>query len=330
VTSGEAPASAVASTVGPLLRQLLRIRMVEEAIVDRYHHEEMRCPVHLSIGQEGVAVGVGAALRTPDAALSSHRAHAHYLAKGGDLRRMIAEIHGRATGCSGGMGGSMHLVDLAAGFLGSTPIVGGSIPVAAGVALAAQQQGLDRVTVAFFGEGTTEEGVFYETLNFAALHRLPIVFVCENNLYSVYSPMSVRQPQQRDLLGIARSMGAAAAGGDGNDVHAVQALTAEAVERARAGGGPTLLEFSTYRWREHCGPQYDNDIGYRTEAEFLEWRERCPVEREERRATAAGECSPEAIEVARAEIAREIEDAFAFALASPFPEDAELPPVYAP
>jgi len=329
VTAGEARATGVASAISPLLHGLLRIRMVEEAIADRYEHQEMRCPVHLSIGQEGVAVGVAAALGPTDVVLSSHRAHAHYLAKGGDLRRMIAEIHGRATGCCGGMGGSMHLVDLDAGFMGSTPIVGGSLPVAAGVAFAAQQQGLDRVTVAFFGEGTTEEGVFYETLNFAALHRLPIVFVCENNLYSVYSPMEVRQPAARDLGGITRAMGAAAASGDGNDVHAVQALTAAAVARARRGDGPTLLEFSTYRWREHCGPLYDNDIGYREESEFLEWRALCPVEREERRATTIGESDAATIEAARNAIAREIEEAFDFALASPFPEDAQLPAIYA-
>ncbi|MGE3856326.1 MAG: thiamine pyrophosphate-dependent dehydrogenase E1 component subunit alpha [Dehalococcoidia bacterium] len=321
---------AASAAVPPLLHDLLRIRMVEEAIADRYEHQEMRCPVHLSIGQEGVAVGVAAALGPQDAVLSSHRAHAHYLAKGGDLRRMIAEIHGRVTGCCGGMGGSMHLVDLEAGFLGSTPIVGGSLPVAAGVAFGAQQQRRDRVTVAFFGEGTTEEGVFYETLNFAALHRLPIVFVCENNLYSVYSPMSVRQPDARDIPGIARAMGVPAASGDGNDVHAVRALTAEAVARARRGEGPTLLEFSTYRWREHCGPLYDNDIGYREESEFLDWRERCPVEREERRAVRAGECDAAAVEAARAAIAAEIDEAFAFALASPFPEDGDLSPVYAP
>ncbi|RJQ11516.1 MAG: thiamine pyrophosphate-dependent dehydrogenase E1 component subunit alpha [Dehalococcoidia bacterium] len=308
---------------------MLRIRMVEEAIASRYHHEEMRCPVHLSIGQEAVAVGVASALDRRDAVLSTHRAHAHYLAKGGDLRAMIAEIHGRATGCSGGMGGSMHLVDMEAGFLGSTPIVGGSIPVGAGVAFASKQRGDGRVTAVFFGDGTTEEGVFYETLNFAALHRLPLVFICEDNLYSVYSPREVRQPAGRDLVALGRSMGLAAERGDGNDVRLVRDLATRAVARARSGDGPTLLELSTYRWLEHCGPNYDNDIGYRSEAEFEVWRERCPVERETARVIAAGEATVASIDATRLRIAAEVDDAFAFALASPFPEDRDLPAAYA-
>lgn len=303
---------------------MLRIRMVEESIADRYVHQEMRCPVHLSIGQEAVAAGVAATLRDCDAAVSTHRAHAHYLAKGGDLRAMIAEIHGRATGCSGGMGGSMHLVDLAHGFMGSTPIVGGSLPVGAGIAFAAKQRGEDRVTAVFFGEGATEEGVFYETLNFAALHALPVVFVCENNLYSVYSPLAVRQPPARDLGTISRGLGITYASGAGNDIETVQELATTAVERARASNGPTLLELSTYRWREHCGPNYDNDIGYRTVDEFEHWRALDPVQR------AREGIAPTLWARACEEIAAEIDEAYEFALASPFPTDTELPATYAP
>lgn len=328
-TTDTRPSAEAADSSGSLLYSMLRIRMVEEAIAARYEHQEMRCPVHLSIGQEAVAVGVASALDRRDAVLSTHRAHAHYLAKGGDLRAMIAEIHGRSTGCSGGMGGSMHLVDLSVGFMGSTPIVGGSIPVGAGVAFASKQRGEDRVTVVFFGDGTTEEGVFYETLNFAALHRLPVVFVCEDNLYSVYSPLEVRQPAGRDLVALGRSMGLAAERGDGNDVRLVREMAARAVTRARAGEGPTLLELSTYRWLEHCGPNYDNDIGYRTEAEFEWWRERCPVERETTRVIEAGQATPASIEAARARIAAEVDDAFDYALASPFPADGDLPSAYA-
>ncbi|MBI4331624.1 MAG: thiamine pyrophosphate-dependent dehydrogenase E1 component subunit alpha, partial [Chloroflexi bacterium] len=173
---------------------MLRIRLVEERIAELYPEQQMRCPVHLCTGQEAIAAGVSAHLTSDDYALSNHRSHGHYLAKGGDLKAMMAEIYGRVTGCSRGKGGSMHLVDLAAGFLGATPIVGSTIPMAVGAALATVMKGEKRVTVAYFGDAAVEEGVFHESLNFAALKRLPVVFVCENNFFSVYSPLSVRQP----------------------------------------------------------------------------------------------------------------------------------------
>ena len=177
-----------------LLRAMLRIRLIEEEIAARYAEQEMRCPVHLSTGQEAVAVGVCAALRPDDKVVSTHRCHAHYLAKGGDLKAMLAEMHGRAAGCCGGRGGSMHLFDDDAGVLLSLPIVGSCLPIANGVALSMIQRGLDAVSVAFFGDGATEEGVFHETLNFAAVHRLPALFVLENNLYSCYTGLNDRQP----------------------------------------------------------------------------------------------------------------------------------------
>ena len=180
-----------------LYYQMLRIRMVEEAIADLYAQQDMRCPIHLCIGQEAVAVGVCAALAADDYVLSGHRSHGHYLAKGGNLPAMLAEFYGKVTGCCQGKGGSMHLVDLAAGFLGAVPIVGSTMPIAVGTALASVMRGESRVTAVFFGEGATEEGVFHESLNFAALQKLPVVFVCENNLYSVYSPLAVRQPAGR-------------------------------------------------------------------------------------------------------------------------------------
>jgi len=198
-----------------LLHSMVRIRLVEEAIAASYAGQQMRCPVHLSIGQEAVAAGVGAALRPEDQAMSGHRSHAHYLAKGGDLNAMIAEIYGKDTGCCRGRGGSMHLVDPAAGFMGAVPIVGSTIPIAVGLAFANRLLKRDRVTAAFFGEGATEEGVFHESANFASLHRLPIVFVCENNLYSVYSPMSVRQPAHREVFQLAAGHGIVAHQGDG-------------------------------------------------------------------------------------------------------------------
>src|SRR5581483_333859 len=186
--------------ISKLYHQMLRIRAVEEAIAALYSEQQMRCPVHLSIGQEAVAAGSCAAVEQTDYAMSGHRSHAHYLAKGGSLRAMMAEIYGKAAGCCGGKGGSMHLVDLAAGFLGAVPIVGSTIPIAVGTAFASKARGESRVTLSFFGEGATEEGVFHESINFASLKKLPVVFVCENNFYSVYSPLSVRQPAQREVF----------------------------------------------------------------------------------------------------------------------------------
>jgi TPP-dependent pyruvate/acetoin dehydrogenase alpha subunit len=317
-----APERERGSTIA-LFREVLRIRLIEETIADRYSEQEMRCPVHLSIGQEAVAAGVCATLETADLVISTHRAHAHYLAKGGDVPAMVAEIYGKHAGCSGGRGGSMHLVDLERGFAGSTPIVGSSLPLAVGLAFAASLRRQTHVVAAFFGEGMTEEGVFLEALNFAALRSLPIVFVCENNLYSVYSPLDVRQPANRDRCAVARAHGIEAIHVDGNDAAAVVAAAREAVDRARRGRGPTYLECDTYRWREHCGPNYDNDIGYRTEAEFLSWKAKDPLER--LRAQLRGDGLLSADDEARmtAEIREEIDAAFAFAkaAASPPPED---------
>lgn len=297
-----------------LWRAMLRIRRIEEAIAERYAEQQMRCPVHLSIGQEATAVGVCAALAAQDYVLSSHRSHGHYLARGGDLRAMLAELYGRVDGCTRGMGGSMHLIDLSVGFLGAVPIVGSTIPIAAGAALGARMRGEDRVTVAFFGDGATEEGVFAETLNFAALRALPLLLVCENNLYSVYSPLSVRQPNGVRAHQIAEAHGVRGVHGDGNDVEQVAALAVEAVARARSGSGPTLLELDTYRWREHCGPNYDNDIGYRSPREFDAWVERCPVARARGR---LGQVDDAAVETV---LRAEIDAAFGFACASPWPE----------
>src|SRR5581483_3746334 len=302
-----------------LLFEMLRIRLVEETIADRYPEGEMRCPVHLSIGQEAVAVGVAASLAADDCLMSAHRAHAHYLAKGGDLTALLAELYGRATGCSSGRGGSMHLVDLDVNMLGSTPIVGSALPVAVGTAFGAWQQGRGGVTVVFVGEGATEQGVFAECLNFAALKRLALVFVCENNLYSVYSPLDVRQAPARDRAALATAHGIPTASGDGNDVEAVVAATLAATARARRGDGPTYLEFATYRWREHCGPNYDNDLGYRTEEEFLFWKQRCPIEGTRRELLAARLVDEHELQKMNDDIGREIDQAVDFAERSPFP-----------
>lgn len=301
-----------------LYRGLLRVRMVEEEIAARYGEKEMRCPVHLSVGQEAAAVGACAALKTDDVILSTHRSHAHYLAKGGDLKAMLAEIYGKETGCGGGRGGSMHLVDLKAGILAALPIVGGSIPIGVGAAFTFRNQGQSRVAMVFFGDAAVEEGAFHESANFASVHRLPVVFVCENNLYSVYASYAKRQPP-RPITDLAEAHSIKARSGNGNDVLEVYELVSEAVAQARAGEGPTFIELATYRWLEHCGPNYDNDLGYRSGEEFENWRAHCPLEHHHRLLKEMGIFSDEDEATIRHQIQSEIEDAFAFAEASPFP-----------
>jgi TPP-dependent pyruvate/acetoin dehydrogenase alpha subunit len=307
-----------------MYRDMLRIRLVEERIADLYSEQEMRCPVHLCIGQEATAVGVCAALEQTDYAFGSHRSHGHYLAKGGDLGRFVAELYGKATGCCRGKGGSMHLIDLSVGFLGAVPIVGSTLPIAVGAAFGSTFTKESRVTVVFFGEGATEEGVFQESLVFAALKNLPVVFVCENNLYSVYSSLAVRQSPDRDIQAVAVANGVSAARADGNDVEAVYELAREAVATARRGGGPTLIQLDTYRWREHCGPFYDNDLGYRTAQEFEEWQARCPVETFKDRLLDRGDMRVDEVSTQTAEIEAEIDEAIRFAKESPFPSAEEL------
>lgn len=304
-------------------KKMLRIRLVEEAIAEHYAEGEMRCPVHLSIGQEAAAVGVCEALAPSDKVYSTHRCHAHYLAKGGDLKRMFAEICGKAAGCVGGRGGSMHLMDIEKGVMASIPIVSSSIPIAVGSALADKRMRTGKVTVAFFGDASIEEGVYHESANFASRHKLPVIFVCENNLYSVYTPLHERQPD-RPITDVARAHGIKAEHADGNNVEQIFQVTSEAVERARSGYGPTFLLLDTYRWREHCGPNFDNTLGYRSEAEFESWKRRCPLERLRTQLANDSILTSTQEDTIRATIAAEIEEARAFARSTslPTPQDA--------
>lgn len=302
-------------------RDLLRVRQVEETIAEKYSDQEMRCPVHLSVGQEAVAVGVSQALRSSDYVTSTHRSHAHYLAKGGDLKRMLAEIYGKAAGCCGGRGGSMHLFDGDVGMLASVPIVASSIPLGVGAALAAQQQGTDAVSVIFIGDASLEEGAFHESANFAALKKLPVIFVCENNRYSVYTDLQSRQPD-RPFSKLAHAHNLAFASADGNDVEAVFDVTSKAAEVARTGGGPQFLLFDTHRWREHCGPEFDDHLGYRPPDEVEAWRARCPVEGYRRKLADAGLLDDAAAQQILEQTMVEIDEAFAFAEAAPLPDPA--------
>ncbi len=254
-----------------------RIRAVEEKIVEEYPKKQIRCPTHLSIGQEGVPAALAQVVTKHDYAISTHRGHAHYLAKGGDLDKMIAELYGKECGCSKGKGGSMHLIDVEQGFMGTSAIVGNSIPLGVGLALSLELKGLKNISCIFLGDGAIEEGSFYESLNFAVLRKLPTLFICENNLYSVYSPLDVRQPIDRQIHTIAEAVGAKTACCDGNNVIDSYETLNTICQEIRSGSGPWFVEFETYRWREHCGYNYDNDIGYRTEEEYETWKRRDPI-----------------------------------------------------
>ncbi len=306
-----------------MYRQMLRIRLVEERIGELYAEQEMRCPTHLCIGQEAPPAGVSAHLRRDDLVFSGHRSHGHYLAKGGDLKGMLAELYGRETGCAAGKGGSQHLIDLECGFMGSAPILASTISVGVGAAWAARMDGRDQVVVVYFGDGATEEGTFHEALNFAGTYKLGVVFVCENNLYSVHSALDIRQPD-RPIHALAAVHGMIGLHGDGNDADVAWTLGGEAVRRARSGEGPSIVEFATYRWREHCGPNGDLELKYRSEAEFAEWQVRDPVRTYRERLIGEGLLCAAADAAMTAEIEAEMAEAVAFAKASPFPEPEAL------
>jgi len=314
-----------------LYTDMLRIRFVEETISQEYSKQEMRCPVHLSIGQEAIPVGVSSRLTISDQIVSAHRSHAHYLAKGCDLKKMISELFGKVDGCCRGKGGSMHLFDLEAGQIAAVPIVGSSIPIGIGVALGLKRQKKPGIVVIYLGEGATEEGVFSESLDFAKLQNLPVLFVCENNLYSVYTPLGSRQDSKRSIIDIAKAHGIPAISGDGNDVIEVQKLTSNAIIEINTHSTPFLLELSTYRWLEHCGPNFDDHLKYRQDGELSNWMERCPIKKLklhlEKNHLINNRIENKIIE----KIKLEISEAFEYARKSSFPDPTELfLHVYAP
>ncbi len=307
-----------------LYYSMLRIRLVEQAIANRYSEWKMRCPTHLSIGQEAVPSVIGMILNKDDYVVSTHRSHAHYLGKGGSLNRLIAELYGKETGCSGGRGGSMHLIDESVGFKGSTAIVGNTMPIGVGLALSLQLNRTNQISCVYFGDGSIEEGVFYESINFSAVKNLPVLFVCENNLYSVYSPLSVRQPKSRKIYEMVESIGVESSYADGNDPLAVYKIANEKINKIRETGSPQFIEFSTYRWIEHCGPNYDNDIGYRTIEEFEAWKDTDPVLKLENKLKLDLVINDNEIQSMKKKISLEIDDAFDFAEGSNFPAKDSL------
>lgn len=306
------------------LRRMLLIRAAEEAIGDLVLSGEARCPCHLAIGQEAAAVGVACHLDARDRAFGAHRSHAQYLAMGGDLVALMAEVLGKATGCSRGMGGSMHLYAGEVGFHGSVPIVAGTVPVAVGAALAAKKDGRGAVAVAFFGDGAAEEGGVQESLNLARVMKLPVLFVCENNLYASHMDIRLRQPSER-VSRYAEAHDIPARLVDGNDVLAVADAAEELIAMARRGDGPGFLEAITYRWRGHVGPDENVDVGLRRSVTDLEaWKERDPIRRLADALLARGDLDQPGLRALRADAAGLVEAAVAEARRAPYPHASSL------
>lgn len=300
-----------------LYRSLYRIRRTEEEVARLYPSDKIKSPVHLSIGQESIPVAVCEALDPRDVVFGSYRGHALYLAKGGDLDRMMAELFGKVTGCARGKGGSMHLIDVGHGVMGASAVVASTIPQAVGYAYAMKLRGEGAIVASFFGDGAVEEGAFHESVLFATLKRLPILFVCENNFYAIHTPLAERQPLD-NICERARSYGLPAERFDEDDVLALHARMREAVARIRAGAGPRFFECRTYRWREHVGPAEDFHLGYRSPREAAPWVERDSVKR------LGALLEPGARRRIEAEVEAEIQAAIRFAEDSPFPSEEDL------
>lgn len=301
-----------------IYRSLRRIRRVEEEIARLYPSDVIKSPVHLSIGQESVAVGVCDALNPEDVVAPTYRCHAAFLAKGGTLKGMMAELFGKSSGVTGGKGGSMHLIDISHNVLGASAVVGTTIPIAVGHALVFRRRKTSQVAVSFFGDGATEEGVFAESLNFAALHRLAVLFVCENNGYAIHTPVAQRWAT-RNLGARVATYGIPTHCVEDGDVLKIRSIAAQAVEAMRRGeSGPQFIECRTYRWREHVGPGEDYDAGYRARSELEPWVRNDQVEKIGSRLARDRRAAIDA------DIEGEIAAAIAFAEQSPFPSPEAL------
>ena len=313
-----------AATLCRLLGGMLTIRRTEQALGRLVVDGHVVCPVHLAVGQEAIPVGISLHLTARDRVFGGHRSHGHYLAMGGDIYQLFAEVLGKAAGCSRGMGGAMHLFAPEVGFWGSVPIVGATIPIAAGAALAAAKDGSDAVAVTYFGDGAAEEGVLHETLNLAAQMKLPVLFVCENNFYASHMDIDQRQPSDSisrfaDAHGVSRVLV------DGNDVIAVAESAKALIDNARSGGGPGFLEAVTYRWCGHVGPDENIDVGIRRSAEELgAWKGRDPAARLGEALIQRGDLTAEAIAEIDSKAENAVKDAAARALNAPYPETRAL------
>ena len=305
---------------------MLTIRYTEEIIAERYKNQEMKTPVHLGIGQEAPAVAVCTNLISGDAVFSHHRAHNHFLASGGSIFSLVAELHGRVGGCSRGRGGSVHLTHTNKIFFASNAILGESTALAAGSALSFKLQKQKNIGVSFFGDATWEEGVLYETLNFAAIHALPILFVCENNLYATESPLSVRKPSRSNFIDRAKSFGIEAHRLDGNDLVELQQKISEIISEIRVNPAPIVIECETYRWKEHVGVRFDHELGreYRDLNELNEWQKKDPISRMQGYLLLNNILTLRDVQSLKHEVQLEVEHEFELARLSPFPDPDSL------
>lgn len=295
-----------------LIRQTLLIRRIEERVIELYPSDKIQSPVHLSIGQEPVAVGLCEAMTAKDILFTTYRGHAYYIAKGGKIPELMAELYGRSGGVSGGKAGSMHLAAPDVGMMGSSAVVASTIPHGVGAALAAKIRGEKNAVITIFGDGATEEGVYHESLNFAVLHKLPVLFVCENNALAVHTPLAERQAY--DMLTHAKAYGInTTVIEDGNDLIKIGDTSARLLNALRAGGGPEWLMIKTYRYKEHVGPGDDFDAGYRPRAEMERWWQSDPLN-----------IYADVVKEMEADVQAEIDRAVAFAEASPVPAPEEL------
>jgi pyruvate dehydrogenase E1 component alpha subunit len=305
-----------------LYRTMVRIRRFEEKLIDLKARGAIPGVLHLYIGEEATATGVCAALRADDFITSTHRGHGHCIAKGGDLSKMIAELFGRSTGYCCGKGGSMHIADASIGILGANGIVGAGIPIAGGAGLSIRLRGTGQVVACFFGDGGANQGTFHESLNLAALWKLPVIFVCENNRYAISVAQS-RSTSVEDVFVRKEAYGMHGRMVDGNDVMAVHEATLEAAERARNGEGPSLLECKTYRWRGHYEGEADRGRTYRSAEEIADWKSKCPIERFRKWLLEEALLAESDFDKIEDDIREEIEKAIRFAEDSPFPDPEE-------
>lgn len=295
-----------------------KIRIFEEKIVSLYPQQEMRTPVHLYIGEEAIAVGVCVCLEKDDVVFGTHRSHGVYIAKGGNIKELASELYGKQTGCSRGKGGSMHVIDLRCGVFGTTAIVGGNIPLGVGAGLGFKLKGEKRVSCIFFGDGGVDQGTFYESINFAVLKRLPVLFICENNFFATHSHISKRQPLD-NIYERGMPLGIPSFRVDGNDVLAVYFKVKEVIDQVRFLNIPVLIECRTFRWMSHVGPQSDEELGTPPAKYLKEWKDRCPIEKWESYIIENNIATKRDLDKITEKIDKEVEEAFIYAKNSPYP-----------
>lgn len=305
-----------------LYHSMLRIRIFEEQVAEYIEKNEIKTPCHLCIGQEAIAVGICETLTDKDTIWGGHRSHGHYLAKGGNSNALMAEIFCKSTGCSNGRGGSMHLTAPEVGVLGTVPLVGATIPLAVGAGLASKLRNDGNVSVSFFGDGATEEGVFHESMNLAAFYKLPVIFVCENNFYASHLSLTERRLKD-NIVDSAEAHGIPGVRLDGNDVHSVYLAAKEFVDRAKKGHGPSFLECRTYRWRGHVGPSWDMDVGVKRKNELKDWFPMDPIKRLREHIIGMG-IERNELERIKQEAKAEVDAAVVYAKNSPYPDASDL------